>query len=106
MQIAILSICAIPLLVAFLYGFKATFYRWRMMTLIQLDRRYSEDITWKKEADRAIFNFREAEFAIKYGVVQEHPRWVRKWKVMFFGGILLSLMLVVIAALVMGPPRR
>lgn len=94
MEVVVLAICACSALVSVGFGMRATFYRWEMCGLIQLDRRYNEDPAWRREADSALWRFREDEFVLKYGIVAGHPRWHRRWKLFFFGGIAFAFLVL------------
>lgn len=83
----VLGIRACSFLISGVALFRAIFCRWELCSLIQVDRRYNDDPAWRRAADSALSRFREAEFALRYGVVPAHPRWISKWPMMFLGGI-------------------
>lgn len=106
MDVVVLGICACSLLVSGVALFRANFYRWELCSLIQLDRRYADDSAWRREADSALRAFREAEFALKYGLVSAHPRWHRRWVLMFLGGIAFAFLVFAVFEGVSGRPVR
>lgn len=105
MQVVVLGICACSVAVSVVCLLRASFYRWRLTTLIQLDRRYYENAVWRREADDALISFREDDFVIKYGIVPAHPQWQRKWKVAFIGGIVAAFLILGVYLLFLASAR-
>ena len=74
-------------------AFRANFYRWRLASLIKLDPRYRLDPTWRREADRALWRFQEAPFALTNGLIPFIPWWVPLSPYAFAGCVIVELLL-------------
>lgn len=74
-------------------GLRAIFYRWWLTSIIQFESRYQTDPNWKREADLALLWFKEAQFARSQGLISSLPLWVRIWRYVFVGCVILELLL-------------
>jgi hypothetical protein len=101
--LVVLVICGCCVLTSAVFGMRANFYRWWLTSLIQLDPRYNAQPEWRREANSALWWFREDDFVLRYGLVQSHPKWHRYWKRASIGGLVMPVVILVVYLSVFGP---
>jgi hypothetical protein len=93
MQTTVLMLACMVGLAGIGAAFRANLYRWWLSSLIKLDPRYQMDPTWRREADRALWRFKEAQFALSNGLIPFIPWWVPLLPYVFVTCVIVELLL-------------
>lgn len=74
---------------------RLTWYTFSLQDRIREDPRYEKDREWSIRASRAILHHTVAKFALREGLIEALPRWVRVYERVFIVGAALGMFLFV-----------